>query len=204
MRKLVSTTFLTLDGVMQAPGAPDEDKSGGFQHGGWSVPYFDKTLMEVMGDFSNKPFAMVLGRKTYDIMRAHWPNVPDDEGGAIYNSARKYVASRGQANLTWQNSEQLQGDIGETLATLKQEDGPELQVHGSADLLQTLLKRKGLIDELQLLIFPVVVGSGKRLFENGVLPQGFKLVDQRTSGSGVIIAKYEPQGSLPTGSFALD
>lgn len=204
MRKLVSTTFLTLDGVMQAPGAPEEDNSDGFQQGGWSVPYFDETLMEVMGDFSNKPFAMVLGRKTYDIMRAHWPNVSDEEGGAVYNSATKYVASRGSAELTWQNSEQLRGDIGETLGALKKEDGPELQVHGSADLLQTLLRHGGLIDEMQLLIFPVVVGGGKRLFENSVLPQGLKLVDQRTSGSGVVVAKYAPQGSISTGSFALE
>lgn len=205
MRQLVVQTFLTLDGVMQAPGGPSEDDSGGFVHGGWSVPYWDDSMSAVMAESTSKPFAMVLGRKTYDIMAAHWPRVSDEEGGGVFDNATKYVASRQKLhNLSWQNSVQLDGDVAEALAALKQEDGPELQVHGSANLLQTLLKTEGLMDSLSLWIFPVVVGGGKRLFENGVLPTGLNLVGHQVSSTGVIMATYKPGGSVPIGSFELE
>lgn len=205
MRQLIVQTFLTLDGVMQAPGGPGEDDSGGFAHGGWSVPYWDDSMAAVMGNSTNKPFAMVLGRKTYDIMAAHWPHASEEEGAGVFNNAIKYVASHQKLdNFSWQNSVQLDVDVADALAALKQEDGPELQVHGSADLLQTLLKIKGLVDSLSLWIFPVVVGGGKRLFENGVLPTGLNLVDHQVSSTGVIMATYQPTGDVPIGSFAID
>lgn len=148
---------------------------------------------------------MVLGRKTYDIMAAHWPHASEQEGAGVFNNATKYVASRQKLdNLTWQNSEQLEGDVTEALVALKQQDGPELQVHGSADLLQTLLRADGLVDTLRMWIFPVVVGGGKRLFENGVLPVGLSLVDHQVSGTGVIMATYKPSGPVPIGSFELE
>lgn len=205
MRELLVTTFVTLDGVMQAPGGPGEDDSRGFAWGGWSVPYWDQVMMESMGEFSTRPFAMVLGRKTYDIMAAHWPYASEQEGAGVFNNATKYVASRQKLdNLTWQNSEQLEGDVTEALVALKQQDGPELQVHGSADLLQTLLRADGLVDTLRMWIFPVVAGGGKRLFENGVLPVGLSLVDHQVSGTGVIMATYKPSGPVPIGSFELE
>jgi dihydrofolate reductase len=200
MRDLIVTTFLTLDGVMQAPGGPDEDTDGGFAHGGWSVNYFDEKVSEAMGEVTGHPFAMVLGRKTYDIMAAFWPHASAEDGADLFNNATKYVASRGTPNLTWQNSVYIEGDVAEGIARLKQEDGPELQVHGSANLIQTLL-RHNLVDRFHLLIFPVVVGMGKRLFGEGTLPAGLKLVDSKVSPSGVLIGMYEPTGDLVTGTF---
>jgi dihydrofolate reductase len=203
MRKLVVTTFLTLDGVMQAPGGPGEDDEGGFAHGGWSVSYWDAQMGQVMGEATSKPFAMVLGRKTYDIMAAHWPDAPEETGAKLFNDATKYVASRSQPTLEWSNSVLIEGDVAEGLAALKNEDGPELQVHGSANLIQTLL-RHNLVDEYRLWIFPVVIGSGKRLFSEGTIPAGLKLVDSTVSTTGVVIGIYEPAGELVTGSFAPD
>ena len=199
MRELLVTTFLTLDGVMQAPGGPEEDASGGFAHGGWSVNYWDDTLDQVMGEATSKPFAMVLGRKTYDIMAAYWPNA-SEEGASVFNDATKYVASRTTRDLEWSNSVLIPGDAADGLAALKREDGPELQVHGSANLIQTLL-RHNLVDRFRLFIFPVVVGSGKRLFAEGTVPAGLKLVDSTVSSTGVVIGTYEPAGELVTGSF---
>jgi dihydrofolate reductase len=201
MRKLIVTTFLTLDGVMQAPGGPGEDDSGGFAHGGWSVNYWDNQMGEVMGEATSKPFAMVLGRKTYDIMAAYWPNAGEEAGGKVFNDATKYVASRSQPTLEWSNSVLIKGDATEGLAALKTEDGPELQVHGSGNLIQTLLRNK-LVDQYRLWIFPVVIGSGKRLFSDGTIPAGLKLVDSKVSSTGVVIGTYEPAGELVTGSFA--
>jgi dihydrofolate reductase len=203
MRKLLVSTFLTLDGVMQAPGGPEEDPSGGFAHGGWSVNYWDEQMGQVMGESMSMPFDLVLGRKTYEIFAAHWPHVTDDPGAEQLNRATKYVASRTLRSLDWSNSILIEGDVGEEIATLKQQEGPELQVHGSANLIQTLLRHK-LIDEYRLWIFPVVVGPGKRLFSDGTIPAGLKLVDTKVSTTGVVIATYEPAGEIVTGSFALD
>jgi dihydrofolate reductase len=204
MRKLIVSTFLTLDGVMQAPGGPGEDDSGGFTHGGWSVSYWDDQMGEVMGEATSRPFAMVLGRRTFDIMAAYWPHAPEEEGGKVFNEATKYVASRSRPDLeAWSNSVLIEGDAAEGLAALKAEDGPELQVHGSANLIQTLLGHN-LIDQFRLWVFPLVIGSGKRLFAEGTIPSGLRLVDHKVSTTGVVIGTYEPAGEIATGSFALD
>jgi dihydrofolate reductase len=201
MRKLIVSTFLTLDGVMQGPGGPEEDDDGDFRHGGWSVNYWDDQMGEVMGEATSKPFAMVLGRKTYDIMAAYWPTAPEETGAKVFNDATKYVASRSRPDLErWSNSVLISGDAADGLATLKKEDGPELQVHGSANLIQSLL-RNNIVDEYRLWIFPVVIGSGKRLFADGTIPSGLKLVDSKVSTTGVVIGTYEPAGEIPIGSF---
>ena len=200
MRRLIVSTFVTLDGVMQAPGGPAEDDSGGFTHGGWSVNYWDDLMGRVMGEATSVPFAMVLGRTTYDIMAAYWPTAREEDGAGVFNNATKYVASRGRPQLTWSNSVLIEGDAADGLAALKQEDGPELQVHGSANLIQTLL-RHNLVDEFRLWVFPVVLGSGKRLFAEGTIPAGLKLVDSKVSTTGVVIGTYEPAGEVVTGSF---
>ena len=200
MRKLIVSTFLTLDGVMQAPGGPGEDDDGGFTHGGWSVNYWDDKMGEVMEKATSVPFAMVLGRKSYDILSSYWPTAPEEAGGKVFNDATKYVASRSRPTLEWSNSVLIDGDAAEGLAALKKEDGPELQVHGSANLIQSLL-RNNLIDEYRLWVFPVVIGSGKRLFSDGTIPAGLKLVDSTVSTTGVVIGTYEPAGEILIGSF---
>ncbi|CAA9551569.1 MAG: Dihydrofolate reductase [uncultured Thermomicrobiales bacterium] len=203
MRRLIVSTFLTLDGVMQAPGGPGEDDSGGFTHGGWSVNYWDEKMGEVMDQAMSPPFDLVLGRKTYDIFAAHWPHAPEEAGGKPLNDATKYVASRGRPTLAWQNSVLIEGDVAEGVAALKQGHGPELQVHGSGNLVQTLL-RHNLVDEFRLWVFPVVIGSGKRLFSDGAVPAGLKLVDTKVSTTGVLMGTYEPAGELVTGTFGLE
>ncbi len=203
MRRLIVSTFLTLDGVMQAPGGPGEDEDSGFAHGGWSVNYWDDQMGQVMGEAMGEPFSLVLGRKTYDIFAAHWPHATEEEGAAPLNAATKYVASRSRPTLDWDNSLLIEGDAAEGIAALKQEDGPELQVHGSGDLVQTLL-RHDLVDEYRLWVFPVVVGSGKRLFAEGTVPSALRLVDSKVSSTGVVIGTYEPAGAIVTGSFALE
>ena len=202
MRRLIVSTFLTLDGVMQAPGGPEEDDSGGFAHGGWSVNYWDELMGQVMAEAVSTPFAMVLGRRTYDIMAAHWPHASEEDGAKPFNDATKYVASRSHPRLAWSNSVLIEGDAAEGLATLKQEDGPELQVHGSGNLIQTLL-RHDLVDQYRLWVFPLVLGSGQRLFSDGTIPAGLKLVGSKVSSTGVVIGTYEPAGEIVTGSFAL-
>jgi dihydrofolate reductase len=199
MRKLLVTTFLTLDGVMQAPGGPEEDPSDGFAHGGWSVNYWDDVMGQVMTEATSKPFAMVLGRRTYDIMAAYWPHAPEEEGAKTFNEATKYVASRGRPKLEWSNSVLLEGDTADAIAALRQDDGPELQVHGSPNLIQTLL-RHNLVDHFRLMVFPVVVGPGKRLFGEGTTPSALRLLDGKVSPSGVVLGTYEPTGKLVTGS----
>jgi dihydrofolate reductase len=201
MRQLIVQSFVTLDGVMQAPGGPGEDDDGGFAHGGWSVNYWDDQMGEVMGEATSRPFAMVLGRRTYDIMAAHWPHASEEEGGRTFNDATKYVASRSRPSLEWSNSVLIEGDVADGLAALKQEDGPELQVHGSANLIQTLL-RHNLVDQFRLWVFPVVVGPGKRLFGDGTNPAGLRLVDSKVSSTGVVMGTWEPAGELTTGTFA--
>ena len=200
MRKLIVQTFLTLDGVMQAPGGPGEDDDGGFAYGGWSVNYWDDQMGQVMGEATSKPFAMVLGRRTYDIMAAYWPTAPEEEGAKVFNDATKYVASRNRPTLEWSNSVLLEGDAADALAARKREDGPELQVHGSANLIQTLL-RHNLVDEFRLWVFPLVIGSGKRLFADGTVPAGLRLADTKVSGTGVVMGTWLPAGEIATGSF---
>jgi dihydrofolate reductase len=203
MRKLIVSTFLTLDGVMQAPGGPEEDDSGSFAHGGWSVNYWDEQMGQVMGEAMSAPFDLVLGRKTYDIFAAHWPHATDDPGAKPLNEATKYVASRSHPSLDWSNSVLIETDAAVGIAALRKEDGPELQVLGSGNLIQTLL-RHNLVDEYRLWVFPLVIGSGKRLFAEGTIPSGLKLVDSKVSTTGVVIGTYEPAGEIVTGSFALD
>ena len=201
MRKLIVTAFVTLDGVVQAPGGPGEDEEGGFAHGGWTVPYFDEHLGEVMGRFMGRPFDLVLGRRTYDIFAGFWPHASEEEGAKPLNEATKYVASRGRPQLSWERSVLIEGDVAEGVAALKAQDGPELQVHGSGNLVQTLL-RAGLVDEWQLLTFPVVVGQGKRLFGSGTVPGALRLLESSVSGSGVAVTRYASAGDLVTGTFA--
>jgi dihydrofolate reductase len=203
MRKLIVSTFLTLDGVMQAPGGPEEDASGGFAHGGWSFSYWDAQMGEVMEAAMSVPFDLVLGRRTYDIFAGYWPNAPAEAGGKPLNDATKYVASRGRPTLSWERSVLLEGDAAESVAALKHEDGPELQVHGSGNMIQTLLSAN-LIDEYRLWVFPVVLGSGRRLFADGTVPSGLRLVDTVVSSTGVVIGTYEPAGEVVIGSFVDD
>jgi dihydrofolate reductase len=198
MRKIIVLSFLTLDGVMQAPGGPDEDTSGGsFKHGGWTVPYFDEYLGQVMDGQMEKrrPFDLLLGRKTFEIFAAYWPHQESP-----INEATKYVASNTITRHTWSKSVFLKGDVAEAISQLKQEDGPELQVHGSGNLIQTLL-RHDLIDEMWLKVFPVTVGAGKRLFAEGTMPAAFRLTESQVSPAGVIIANYARAGDVKTGSF---
>ena len=201
MRKLTVNTFATLDGVMQAPGGPEEDPTGGFQHGGWSAAYWDEAMGAWMGEFMGKPFDLLLGRKTYEIFAAYWP-YSQEPGAEELNAATKYVASRTLRSVDWQNSRLLEGDAAQAVARLKKENGPELQVHGSANLLQTLL-RHGLIDELRVWIFPVVLGRGKRLFAEGTVPAGLELVDSKIASTGVVFLTYRPAGEPREGSLAV-
>jgi dihydrofolate reductase len=205
MRKLIVLSFITLDGVMQAPGGPEEDSTGGFEHGGWVAGYFDDFLGKVMDGQMSKPFDLLLGRKTYEIFAAHWPYVDtdDDPIAAGINKAKKYVASRTLTRLDWSNSELLKGDVATAVKKLREQNGPEIQVHGSGNLIQTLLKHD-LVDELRLKIFPITLGRGKRLFAEGTIPAGFKLLASEASPSGVIVATYVRAGEVKTGSFALE
>lgn len=204
MRKLVLNTFVTLDGVMQAPGGPDEDREGGFRYGGWSVKLWDESMGETIVAWTRRAGALLLGRKTYEIFAAHWPNVGDEDPvAAKLNGMTKYVASRTLKDLAWRNATLITGDVVEAVDRLKRDPGDEIQVHGSADLIQTLL-RHGLVDELRLWVFPVVVGTGKRLFGDGAIPGAFTLVDSKTSSTGVSINTYRAAGDIPFGEFVVD
>jgi len=204
MRELIVLSFITLDGVMQAPGGPEEDPTGGFKYGGWTVGYWDDFLGVVMGEHMAKPFDLLLGRKTYEIFAAYWPYAKSDDPAAEkLNRAKKYVTSKTLRKLDWSNSMLVKGDTVQEIIKLKEQKGPELQVHGSGNLIQTLLKHD-LIDEFRLKIFPITLGTGKRLFGEGTIPEGLKLVDSRTSTTGVIIATYWRAGVVKTGSFALE
>lgn len=205
MRKLVVLSFITLDGVMQAPGGPEEDPTGGFKHGGWVAGYFDDFLGDVMLKQMSKPFDLLLGRKTYEIFAAHWPYVKANEDpiAAGINNAKKYVASKTLKKLDWRNSELIKGDVAKEVKKLKEHSGPEIQVHGSGNLIQTLLKHD-LVDELWLKIFPITLDRGKRLFAEGTIPVGFKLLESETSPTGVIIASYARAGEVKTGSFEFE
>jgi dihydrofolate reductase len=193
MRKLIVSTFLTLDGVMQAPGGPGEDDSGGFTHGGWSFHYWDDRMGEIMGEAMSKPFDLVLGRRTYDIFAAHWPHATDDAGAKPLNDATKYVASRSRPTLEWSNSVLIDGDAGDGVAALKRGEGPELQVHGSGDLIRWLIDNQ-LVDEITLLTYPVVIGQGTRLFPDTGPDIALDLVDSRAFPKGITIQIYRPSG----------
>jgi dihydrofolate reductase len=205
MRKLVVGTFLTLDGVMQGPGGPDEDRDGGFAHGGWSVKYWDDMMGKIIVEQMEKPDALLLGRKTYEIFASHWPRVtdPSDPVASKLNSMQKYVASRTLQKVDWHNSTLLRGDAATAVRRLKAQTGGEILVQGSSHLIQTLLKHD-LIDEFRLWVFPVMVGPGKRLFGDGTIPGAFRLADAATSSTGVVIHRYERAGKLEVGSFEVD
>jgi dihydrofolate reductase len=197
MRELIANTFVSLDGVMQAPGGPEEDPSGGFTHGGWSFGYWDEQMGAVMGELMAKPFDLVLGRKTYEIFAAHWP-YSDEPAAEALNAATKYVASTTDIELGWATSQRV--DVPEGIRALKAQDGPELQVHGSANLVQALVAHD-LIDEFRVWIFPLVLGAGKRLFETTTPPAGLELTSSVTSSTGVIIARYRTGAKIKSGSF---
>ncbi|WP_231184808.1 dihydrofolate reductase family protein [Haladaptatus sp. DYF46] len=201
--KLVVGTFVTLDGVMQAPGAPDEDRDGGFEQGGWSVNYWDEQMGQIMDDQMAETDALLLGRKTYEIFSAHWPNVNDDPTAEKLNNMPKYVASRTLDGVEWNNSSLLTGDIAEAVAELKNDRGDTIVVQGSQNLIQSLLAHR-LIDEFWLWIFPVVAGDGKRLFGDGTIPAALDLRTVETSSTGVQMLRYERSGDIDRGSFALD
>ena len=202
--KLVVGSFVTLDGVMQAPGAPEEDRSGGFAHGGWLVPYFDDRMGELAACWSEAADALLLGRRTYEIFAAHWPHVGDEDPiAAKLNRVRKYVASRTLRRLDWDNSVLLGDDVAAEVARLRREPGGELQVAGSGELIQTLL-RHDLVDEFRLWVFPLVLGRGKRLFGDGAMPSALTLTDTITTRTGVAIHLYRRVGKPDYGSFALE
>ncbi|HSF83928.1 MAG TPA: dihydrofolate reductase family protein [Anaerolineales bacterium] len=198
MRKIIVLTFISLDGVMQAPGGPGEDDSGNFKYGGWTVPYFDDALGTVLTEQMGRPFDLLLGRKTFEIFAAYWPH-HEDEGAGI-NKATKYVASNTLTTHEWHKSVFLSGDVVKEIKKLKQQDGPELQVHGSSHFIQTLLQGD-LVDKFWLKIFPVTLGAGKRLFDQGTMPAAYTLVEANSLPSGVIVANFKRAGEVKTGSF---
>jgi dihydrofolate reductase len=214
MRKIVTGAFVSLDGVMQAPGGPEEDPTGGFRHGGWSTPHWDDAMNAAMGELFSAPFDLLLGRNTYDIFAAHWPFVQADptagdfdklghDIAAMFNGITKHVATHSPDTLTWANSRWLGRDVAAAVRDLKETDGPTLLTQGSAQLLQTLLAAD-LIDELRLLVYPLVLGRGKRLFGEGTVPAAFRLTKSTTSSTGVLILRYERAGAVETGSFAME
>ncbi|MDI5985338.1 dihydrofolate reductase family protein [Halomonas sp. M4R5S39] len=200
MRRLVVGTFVTLDGVMQAPGGPDEDRDGGFPHGGWLVPYFDETFGQIMTEWTKRADVFLLGRKTYEIFADSWPKSTDpaDEIATALNTRPKFVASRTLDKLAWNNSHLLKGDVAEEVMRLKAQEGGEIQVHGSAHLLQTLLKHD-LVDTLRIWFFPVVLGTGKQLFGEGTIPRSFRLTETQQSTTGAVLHIYERVGDLSYG-----
>jgi dihydrofolate reductase len=205
MRKIIVGAFTSLDGVMQAPGGPDEDPTGGFRHGGWAAPYFDESMGKAVDEMFARPFDLLLGRKTYDIFAAHWPYAgPDDPIGQLFDRIGKYVASRNPGlKLDWQNSHWLGVDAVAALTKLKSEEGPDLLTQGSTDFLQTLFRHR-LVDEMNVFVFPVMLGQGKRLFGEGATPAAMKLVGSKVSGSGVTANRYLVDGDVVTGSFEFE
>ena len=199
MRKLIVLTFVTLDGVMQAPGGPTEDISGGFTYGGWTVPYFDDALGAIMSEQMGKPFDLLLGRKTFEVFASYWPHHLEE--GAGINNATKYVASDTLTFHEWSKTIFIKGGVlVDEIKKLKQQDGPDLQVHGSSNLIQTLLIQD-MVDEFWLKIFPITLGKGKRLFAEGTIPAAFKVSDSQVTPAGVIVANFERAGQVKTGSF---
>jgi len=199
MRKIIVITQVTLDGVMQAPGGPEEDPSNGFTHGGWAMPFVDDALSQVVGETIAGEFDMLLGRRTYEIFAAYWPNQGDNPIAKAFNKATKYVVTRSLDRLDWDNSQRLEGDVVDEVRRLKASGGPELHIWGSSELLQTLIAAD-LVDEYRVWVFPVVLGEGKRLFENGVPSRGLTLAETRSTPMGVLLNTYRPAGPLPDNS----
>lgn len=202
MRKIRAATFVSLDGVMQAPGGPEEDPSGGFRFGGWATQHWDEALGQFMDEAMGMDYDLLLGRRTYEIFAAHWPGM-DDEIGRTFNSIDKYVAAGPDTPLTWAGSHRLEGDVAEAVKALKATDGRDLLIQGSGKLLQTLLAHD-LIDQITTLTFPLVLGPGKRLFADGARPRGWTLIQTRHSTTGVVVSTYRIDGDVVTGSFAPD
>ena len=196
MRKIIVLSFITLDGIMQAPGGPTEDTSGGFTYGGWAVPYFDEFLGDVMTEQMGRPFDLLLGRKTFEIFASYWPEHADFWPGI--NDGTKYVMSKTMKKSDWKNSVFLKSLA--DIEKLKNSKGSDIQVHGSGELIQLLIKND-LVDELWLKIFPLTLGKGKKLFDNGTIPAAFTLIESLVTPSGVIIANYKRAGKVKTGSF---
>jgi dihydrofolate reductase len=202
MRTVRAATFVSIDGVMQAPGGPEEDPSGGFRFGGWNFPWWDEGLERLMGDAMGEAYDLLLGRRTYEIFAAHWP-YQDDEIGRAFTAANKYVAAGPGTPLDWANSHRLEGDLPEAVRALKASEGPDLLIHGSSEVTHALMGAD-LIDRLTILTFPVVLGRGKRLFDEGSRPHAWRLVSSGVSTTGVVVASYERGGEVPVGSFAQD
>ena len=202
MRKIFVAAFVSLDGIMQSPGGPDEDPTGGFKHGGWVAPHFDDQSGNVVDEMFSRPFDLLLGRKTYDIFAAHWPYAgADDPIGGLFGKVTKYVATRNpDFDLSWENSVSLGPDVVASLKALKAQDGPDLMTQGSADFLQTLFK-EDLVDDIQTMTFPVVLGGGKRLFQGGAAPGALKLVNSLTTDTGIAVARYVRDGAVKSGDF---
>lgn len=196
MKKIIALTFITLDGVMQAPGGPQEDTDGGFEYGGWVVPHFDERLGQIMHEQMTKPRNLLLGRRTYEIFASYWPTHESEWPGI--NSSTKYVVSSARTDSLWDNTVFIKDNVVEEVGKLKSQGGPDLQVHGSSQLLQTLLKHD-LVDELWLKIFPVTLDSGKRLFGEGTIPAAYKVTHSEVTPSGVIVASYARAGEVKTG-----
>ncbi|TMJ17716.1 MAG: dihydrofolate reductase [Alphaproteobacteria bacterium] len=196
MRKLIAITQVTLDGVMQAPGGPEEDPRNGFPHGGWAMPFVDDAAKQVIGETIAGEFDMLLGRWTYELFAAYWPNQGDNPIAKAFNKATKYVVTRTLDHLDWKTSQRISGDVVDELRRLKASDGRALHIWGSSELLQTLIAAD-LVDEYRLWVFPVVLGQGKRLFENGVPPRGLSLVATRSTPRGILLNTYRPAGPLP-------
>jgi dihydrofolate reductase len=201
--RLTVTTFVSVDGVYQGPGGPDEDRSDGFDRGGWLVPHFDEATGGFMDEVFRKADAFLLGRRTYEIFAAYWPNVtdPQDPVATRLNTLPKYVASSTLRSSAWQGTTILSDDVPGAVARLKEAPGRELQVHGSGRLVRTLLEHD-LVDELRLVVFPVIVGAGRRLFPDAGVATGLRLVETRTSGSGAAIHVYQPTGRPEFGTVA--
>ena len=200
MRELIVSSFVTLDSVMQAPGGKGEDPSDGFDQEGWMTGYFTDEVGAAIGEWMSRPFEFVIGRRTYEIFAAHWPT-SEDPGAEVMNAATKHVVSTTLTELDWANSKLVEGGAPDGIRALKEADGPELQVHGSANLIQSLLEH-GLVDEFRLLIFPLVLGKGKRLFDGGTVPEGLELADSQGFPNGVIKAVYRTGAPIELGTFA--
>lgn len=202
MRKIIVAAFLTMDGVMQAPGGPQEDTRNGFAWGGWMFHFSDHIVNEAIGGLFTNPFELLLGRRTYEIFSAHWP-YQNDHIGEVFNRIRKYVVATKPVDASWHNSTVISGNVVNELQKLKEQEGPNLLVHGSATLVQTLLANN-LVDELHTLTFPVTLGSGIKLFQQGTQPMRWQLITSAVSTTGALIGSYIPGGDVPTGSFVPD
>lgn len=202
MRKITVCTFMTMDGVIQSPGSPEEDTKNNFQWGGWSASYWDELMNEAMAKTTAQPYDLLLGRRTYDIFAAFWPNQEPNPTTDTFNRVQKFVVSNSALNLSWENSTLITGEVVASIEALKSTEGPDLLVYGSSNFVQTLLKHH-LIDVMQNWIFPVTLGTGQRLFDDGTQPVNWKLFNTEVSTTGVIIASYAPDGEVKAGQMSL-